>query len=167
MSFRCYPVQAEHWSKWAKIEENSTFRKYWDELLRSPEREFTNLNPFSETSPKHSKVKPATPADFNSSCKKGYAFLNSCMIYFSICNNHFPNDQSCIHWVLSFFKTDWAAHFADKVLRSWRKWKVYYSDWDTFKEDFVEHFFLKDEQLLAITKLEGMSWYQGRDMVED
>ena len=89
------------------------------------------------------------------------------MIYFTICNDHFPNDQSHIHWALSFFKTSWAAHFSDKVLCSWRKGKVYYLDWDTFEEDFVKHFCMKDKQLLAITKLEGMSWYQGRDMVED
>ena len=84
------------------------------------------------------------------------------MIYFTICNDHFPNDQAHMHWALSFFKTDHAAHFSDKVLCSWRKGKVYYLDWDVFKEDFVEHFFPKDEQLSAITKLKGTSWYQVR-----
>jgi len=49
----------------------------------------------------------------------------------------------------------------------WRKGKAYYSDWDAFKEDFVKHFCPKDEQLLAITKLEGTSWYQGKDSVKD
>jgi len=89
------------------------------------------------------------------------------MIYFAICNDHFPNDQAYVHWVLSFFKMDHAAHFAEKVICSWRKGKTYYLDWDMFKEDFVKHFFLKDKQLLAITKLEGTTWYQGKDSVED
>ena len=40
-------------------------------------------------------------------------------------------------------------------------------DWDAFAEDFAKHFCLRDEQLSAITKLEGMSWYQGKDSVED
>ena len=69
--------------------------------------------------------------------------------------------------MLSFFKTDHTAHFANKVLCSWRKGKAYYSDWDTFEEDFIKHFCLKDQQLSAITKLKGTSWYQGRDSVED
>jgi len=88
------------------------------------------------------------------------------MIYFTICNDHFPNDQARIHWALSFFKTDHAARFADKVLRSWKKGKAYYSDWDAFEEDFVEHFCPRDEQLLAITNLEGTSWYQGKDYID-
>jgi len=44
---------------------------------------------------------------------------------------------------------------------------VYYSDWDAFTKDFSKHFTLRDEQLSAITKLEGTSWYQGKDLVED
>jgi len=44
---------------------------------------------------------------------------------------------------------------------------VYYSDWDAFTKDFAEYFTLRDEQLLAITKLEGTSWYQGKDLVKD
>jgi len=132
--------------------------------LQSPSEEFANSNPSSETSPKHSKVKPATPADFDGNCEKGHTFFNSCMIYFTIC---FPNDWAHIHLALSFFKTDHMAHFTDKVLRSWRKGKAYYSDWDAFKEDFVKYFCPKDKQILAITNLEGTSWYQGRDLVED
>ena len=72
-----------------------------------------------------------------------------------------------MYWALSFFKTDHMAHFEDKVLCSWRKGKAHYSDWDVFKEDFIEPFCPKDEQLLAITKLEGTSWYQGKDLVKE
>ena len=89
------------------------------------------------------------------------------MIYFAICHDHFPNDQTHIHWALSFFKMDHVTQFADKVLHLWRKGKAYYLNWDSFKEDFIEHFCPKDEQLLAITKLKGMTWYQGKDLVKD
>ena len=58
-----------------KIEENGGFRRNQDELPRSPSREFTDSTPFSETLLKCSKVKPATPADFDSSCEKGCAFV--------------------------------------------------------------------------------------------
>ena len=52
------------------------------------------------------KVKPAMPADFNGDREKGHAFFNTCCIYFTVVGDLFPNDQSQIHWVLSFFKLD-------------------------------------------------------------
>ena len=110
-----------------------------------------------EASGRCSKVKSASPADFDGNHKKGWAFLNSCTIYFGICGDQFLNDQARIYWALSFFKTDQAAHFADKVLHLWRKGKVYHSDWDAFAKDFTKYFTLRDEKLSAVTKLEGMS----------
>ena len=43
----------------------------------------------------------------------------------------------------------------------------HYKDWQAFKHEFEELFCVKDEQLAALTKLEGTSWYQGKDSVED
>src|SRR3979490_2527441 len=63
-----------------------------------------------------SRVRPASPSDFDGDREKGRAFLNSCSIYFAICSGHFPNDQGRIHWALSFFKSDRAAWFANKIL---------------------------------------------------
>ena len=40
-------------------------------------------------------------------------------------------------------------------------------DWNAFETDFVDIFCPKNEQLLALTRLEGMSWYQGKDSVEE
>ena len=42
-----------------------------------------------------------------------------------------------------------------------------YSDQDDFAEEFSKHFCPRDEQLSAITKLEGTSWYQGKGLVKD
>jgi len=46
-----------------------------------------------------------------------------------------------------------------------RKW--HYKDWNAFESEFEESFCTKNEQLMALTKLKGMSWYQWKDSVED
>ena len=66
--------------------------------------------------PKLVKVRPAIPTDFDRDCGKGRVFFNTCCLYFTIVGDLFPNDQACIHWALSFFKSDCVAHFANKVL---------------------------------------------------
>ena len=53
------------------------------------------------------------------------------------------------------------------MLQMWNKDKLYYWDWDDFHLDFTEQFCPKKKQLSALTKLEGTSWYQGKDSVED
>ena len=72
------------------------------------------------------KVKPAMPADFDGDQEKGCAFFNTCCIYFKVVRDLFLNDQSWIHWVPSFFKSDRAACFANKVLQSKSKGKGHY-----------------------------------------
>ena len=52
------------------------------------------------------KVKPAIPADFDGDWEKGHTFFNTCCIYLTVVGNLFPNNQSQIYWVLSFFKLD-------------------------------------------------------------
>ena len=87
------------------------------------------------------KVKLATPADFNGDREKGRAFFNTCCIYFTVVGDLFPSDQSQIHWVLSFFKSDQAACFANKILRSKSKGKGhYFRDWEAFEKPSLINF---------------------------
>ena len=72
------------------------------------------------------KVRLATLADFDRDHGKGHALLNMCCLYFMIVGDLFPNDQACIHWALSFFKSDHVAHFANKVLQHKTKGKGNY-----------------------------------------
>ena len=112
------------------------------------------------------KVKLAMPADFDGDQEKGRTFFNTCCIYFTVVGDLFPNNQSRIHWVLSFFKSDWAACFANKVLWSKSKGKGhYFQNWEAFEKTFLDQFCPKNEQLTALTKLEGTSWYQGKDLL--
>ena len=113
------------------------------------------------------EVKPAMLADFDGDREKGRAFFNTCCIYFMVVRDLFLNNQSQIHWVLSFFKSDQAARFANKVLQSKSKGKGHYRNWEAFEKTFLDQFCPKNEQLTALTKLEGTSWYQGKDPVDD
>ena len=114
------------------------------------------------------KVKPVMPADFDSNQEKGCTFFNTCCVYFTVIGDLFLSDQSRIHWVLSFFKLDRAAHFANKVFWSKSKGKGhYFQNWEAFEKAFLDQFCPKNEQLTALTKLEGTSWYQGKDLVDD
>jgi hypothetical protein len=110
----------------------------------------------SEVLGKLSRVKPATPPDFDGDCEKGHVFLNTCSIYFAICRSLFPNDQARIHWTLSYFKSDRATHFPNRVICSVSKGKGdYFKDWEAFEKTFVDQFFPKNKQLTSLTKLEG------------
>ena len=70
----------------------------------------------AEGAPKLANIRPAILMDFDRDCGKEHVFFNTCCLYFTIVRDLFPNDQACIHWALSFFKSDHAASFANKVL---------------------------------------------------
>ena len=60
------------------------------------------------------------------------------------------------------------ACFANKVLQHETKGKGnYFQDWDTFEKMFSDQFCPKNEQLMDLTRLEGTSWYQAKDPVDD
>ena len=70
----------------------------------------------AEGAPKLANIRLAILTDFDGDCGKGRVFFNTCCLYFAIIGDLFPNDQACIHWALSFFKSDCAACFTNKVL---------------------------------------------------
>jgi hypothetical protein len=61
-----------------------------------------------------SRIKPASPDNFDGDISKGHAFLTSCKLYLSLTGSDYPDEQSCIHWALSFFKSGHAATFAER-----------------------------------------------------
>jgi hypothetical protein len=127
-----------------------------------------DLGPKKSAPPRRVEIKPANPSEFDGDREKRQAFLNSCDIYFMICSDLFPNEQARIHWALSFFKSDRAARFSNTVLRSEAKWKhPHFNDWSVFSKTFIDLFCPKNEQLMALMKLEGTSWYQAKDSVEE
>ena len=54
----------------------------------------------------HNRLKHRMPPAFNGDHTKGHAFMNSCMLYQSLCATEFYNNQAKIHWVLSYIKSN-------------------------------------------------------------
>jgi hypothetical protein len=132
------------------------------ELRREPQRDSP-----TPTSGQASGVKASLPADYDGARKTGRAFLNSCELYMQLAGAKFANDQQKIHWALTFCKTGRAANFADRILRAEKKGQVCYATWSDFVTDFAKRFCEANEQVRALTKLEGESWYQKTSSVDD
>jgi hypothetical protein len=59
-----------------------------------------------------SQIKPGVPNTFDGNRVKSCAFLTSCELYLSLTGFHSLDNQTCIHWTLSYFKSGHAATFA-------------------------------------------------------
>jgi hypothetical protein len=59
----------------------------------------------------------ASPDNFDGDRSKGRTFLTSCELYLSLTGLDYPDEQSRIHWALSFFKSRHAATFAKCIVR--------------------------------------------------
>jgi hypothetical protein len=103
------------------------------------------------------RLKPGVPADFDGNRHKGRPFLNSCILYISLCEAEFKNDQAKILWILSYMKEGRAASFADRVLRFEldNPRKPRFADLEAFLEVFVDSFCLANEATNAILRLES------------
>src|SRR5580693_697727 len=81
------------------------------------------------------RLKPGAPPCFDGDRAKGRAFMNSCVLYQSLCAAEFQDDQAKIHWVLSYMKSDRAATFADRTIRYETKYdSPRYGSWDAFQK---------------------------------
>ena len=116
-----------------------------------------------------SRLKPASPPEFDGDRTKGRSFLNSCTLYMQLCTSKFADDQARIHWVLSYMKSGRASTFADRVLRSEARtpYLPRYASWDTFRTVFVEMFCPENESTHAILRLESEKYFQGRRTVDE
>jgi hypothetical protein len=60
-----------------------------------------------------SKLRPATPNDFDRDRSKGRNFIHSCDLYVKLVPHQFDNsDHKAIHWAISYMKSGHAALFA-------------------------------------------------------
>jgi hypothetical protein len=73
------------------------------------------LHPSQPRSVSHSpRIKPVTPDNFDGDRSKGHALLTSCELYLSLTGPDYPDEQSRIHWALSFFKSGRAANLPNE-----------------------------------------------------
>jgi len=115
-----------------------------------------------------SKLKPATPSDYNGDRSKGRAFLNSCELYIRLSPNRFPDEASQVYWALTYMKTDRAYTFTNRTLRYENILKQpRFSSWAAFRTEFIKEFFPRNEAQRAITSLEATTYFQGKRSVDE
>ena len=127
------------------------------------------VTPADPTPPVRARgLKPATPNDFDGDRLRGRAFLNSCRLYISLCEDQFKDKQAKIHWALSFMKSGRAALYANSILRNEAARHIpSFLSWRDFEGGFTSKFCPKNEATAALTKLESTRYYQGRKAVDD
>jgi hypothetical protein len=126
------------------------------------------LHPSQPRSVLHSpRIKPVNPDNFDGDRSKGHAFLTSCELYLLLTGPDYPDEQSCIHWALSFFKSGRAATFAEHIVRQeMRTGVMAFADWMDFTSEFMSTFCQENEATSALMCLESDCYFQGQRNVE-
>jgi len=122
----------------------------------------------SVASAPRSQLKASPPNEFSGDRHAGLSFLNSCKLYLSLCGEQFTDDQTKIHWALSYMKEGRAAQFSDRVLRK----EAYdrapmFATWSDFEKEFTTQFLPPHRNVDAANRLESTSFYQGKRTVEE
>jgi hypothetical protein len=112
-------------------------------------------------------IKLASPDNFDGDRSKGRAFLTSCELYLSLAGPDYPDEQSCIHWALSFFKSGCAATFSEHIVRQEMRTGVMgFADWTDFTSEFMSTFCPENEAMSMLMRLESDCYFQGQRNVE-
>jgi len=95
-------------------------------------------------------------------------FLNSCSLYIRLAPEQFHNEQEKILWALMFFKGGRASKWSENVFRQEVDTGIFpIQTWGDFKQQFWIHFFPVNTEADAINALEGASYHQRGQMVDD
>jgi hypothetical protein len=114
-----------------------------------------------------SRVEPGVPSHFDGDRVQGRAFLTSYELFISLTQSDFVDEQVCIHWALSYFKSGRAASFAKRILQpELRSGKMCFASWHDFTEEFAATFCLENEATTALMRHESDRYYQGKRNVE-
>jgi hypothetical protein len=113
------------------------------------------------------RIKPASPDSFYGDRSKGRAFLTSCELYLSLAGPDYRDEQACIHWALSFFKSRCAATFSKRIVRQeMRTGVMAFADWTDFTSEFMSTFRPENEATSVLMCLESDHYFQGQRNVE-
>ena len=112
--------------------------------------------------------KLSAPPDFSRERLNGRAFLNSCSLYIRLAPEQFYDEQEKILWALMFFKDGRAAKWSENIFCQEADTGVFpIPTWGNFEQQFRLHFFPVNAEADAINTLEGISYHQGGQMVDD
>jgi hypothetical protein len=113
------------------------------------------------------RIKPASPDNFDGDRSKGRAFLTSCELYLSLTGPDYPDEQSRIHWALSFFKSRCAATFSEHIVRQeMRTGVMAFAEWTDFTSEFMSTFCPENEATSVLMRLELDHYFQGQRNIE-
>jgi len=106
--------------------------------------------------------------DFNGEHHNGCAFFNSCSLYIRLAPEQFQDEQERILWALTFFKGGCAAKWSENVFCQEADIGIFpIQTWGEFEQQFRLHFFPVNAEADVINTLEGTSYHQGNQMVDD
>ena len=114
------------------------------------------------------RPKFSSPLDFSGELHNSCAFLNSCSFYIHLALEQFHNEQERILWALTFFKGGRATKWSENVFHQEADTGIFpIPTWGDFEQQFWVHFFPVNAEADAINALEGTSYHQGGQMVDD
>jgi len=114
------------------------------------------------------RPKLSFPLDFFSKRTSGRAFLNFCTLYLHLAPEQFSCDEEKIFWTLAFFKDGRAARWSENLFRQEADTGIFpIQSWADFERQFRNQFFLVNAKADAVNTLEGSSYYQGNQTVDN
>ena len=117
---------------------------------------------------RQTRPKLSCPPDFSGECHNSRTFLNSCSLYICLALEQFHNKEERILWALTFFKGGHATKWSKNVFRQEADTGIFpIQTWRDFEQQFWLHFFPVNAEGDAINALEGTSYHQGGQMVDD
>ena len=117
---------------------------------------------------RQTRPKLSCPPDFNRECHNSRTFLNSCSLYIRLALEQFHDKQERILWALMFFKGGRAAKWSKNIFCQEADTGVFpIQTWGEFEQQFQLHFFPTNTKADVINALEGTSYHQGNQTVDD
>jgi len=90
------------------------------------------------------------------------------MLYLYLAPEQFTCDEEKIFWTLAFFKDGHTAKWSENLFHQEADTGIFpIQSWTDFEQQFWSQFFLVNAEADAINTLEGSSYYQGNQMVDD
>jgi len=112
--------------------------------------------------------KLSSPPDFSGEYYNGRTFLNSCSLYIRLAPEQFHDEQEKILWALTFFRSGHAAKWSKNMFRQEADTGIFpIQTWRDFEQQFWVHFFPVNVKADAINALEGISYHQGGQTVDN
>ena len=117
---------------------------------------------------RHVCPKLSSALDFSGECHNSHTFLNSCSLYIRLALEQFCDEQEKILWALTFFKGGHAAKWSENVFCQEMNTGIFpMQTWGDFEQQFQVHFFSVNTEVDVINTLEGTSYHQGGQTVDD